>query len=76
VVTTPVPAVVELVGDGAALFRPGDVDGLTATLCDLLGDEAARAALARRGADRVRGLRWQATAQATAAVYRSLGLAV
>ncbi len=76
VVTTPVPAVVELVGDGAALFRPGDVDGLTATLCDLLGDEAARAALARRGADRVRGLHWQATAQATAAVYRSLGLAV
>jgi glycosyltransferase involved in cell wall biosynthesis len=29
VVTTPVPAVTEVVGDGAATFRPGDVDGLS-----------------------------------------------
>jgi glycosyltransferase involved in cell wall biosynthesis len=76
VVSTPVPAVVELVGDGAATFRPGDVDGLTATLTELLADGDARTELARRGADGVRGLSWQATARATAAVYRSLGLAV
>ena len=56
VVTTPVPAVAEVVGDGAATFRPGDVDGLTATLRELLEDEAARADLARRGAERVRCL--------------------
>ena len=29
VVSTPVPSVVEMVGDGAETFRPGDVDGLT-----------------------------------------------
>jgi len=76
VVSTPVPAVVEVVGDGAATFRPGDVDGLTATLRELLGDEDARADLARRGADRVRSLSWSATARGTAAAYRSLGMAV
>ncbi len=42
VVSTPVPAVVEVVGDGAATFRPGDVDGLAGTLRDLLADEGRR----------------------------------
>jgi glycosyltransferase involved in cell wall biosynthesis len=76
VISTPVPAVVEVVGDGAALFRPGDVPGLTATLRDLLADEPRRAELARTGAERVERLSWRATARATADAYRSLGLAV
>jgi glycosyltransferase involved in cell wall biosynthesis len=76
VVTTPVPAVVEVVGDAAATFRPGDVDGLTGTLRDLLADEEGRQDLARQGAARVRHLSWQDTAQATAQTYRSLGLSV
>jgi glycosyltransferase involved in cell wall biosynthesis len=76
VVSTPVPAVVEVVGDGAATFRPGDVEGLTGTLSDLLGDEARRVDLARTGAERVRSLSWRDTARGTAAAYRSLGLAV
>jgi glycosyltransferase involved in cell wall biosynthesis len=76
VVSTPVPVVVEVVGDGAETFRPGDVEGLTATLRELLHDDARRAELAVRGSERVRGLTWARTAGATAQVYRSLGLAV
>jgi glycosyltransferase involved in cell wall biosynthesis len=76
VVSTPVPAVVEVVGEAAATFRPGDVDGLAKTLRELLSDEARRMELARDGAERVRGLSWRDTARATAQTYRSLGLAV
>jgi glycosyltransferase involved in cell wall biosynthesis len=76
VVTTPVPAVVEVVGDGAATFRPGDVEGLTAILRDLLDDGSLRAALAERGAARAATLSWASTAHGTAAAYRSVGLAV
>ena len=76
VVSTPVPAVVEVAGDGAATFRPGDVDGLTATLTRLLSDDGYRSELARRGRQRVAALSWARTASATADVYRSLGLAV
>lgn len=76
VVSTPVPAIVEVVGDGAETFRPGDVEGLTQTLRHLLGDDARRIQLAERGTKRVMGLSWTRTAQATAGVYRSLGLAL
>ncbi len=76
VVTTPVPSVTELVGDGAELFRPGDVDGLTETVRQLVHDEPRRAELAGRGSRRVAGLSWFRTARQTADVYRSLGLAV
>ena len=76
VVSTPVPAVVEVVGDAAATFRPGDVDGLTRTLCELLADEGYRHELARQGAARVRHLSWKDTARGTAETYRSLGLAL
>ena len=76
VVSTPVPAVVEVVGDAAATFLPGDVAGLSGTLRALLEDEGCRQDLAREGARRVSGLSWGDTARATAATYRSLGLAV
>ncbi len=75
VVSTPVPAVVEVVGDGAATFHVGDVDGLVAVLRPLLEDEAAREELARRGQERVRALSWGVAAERTLAVYRSLGVA-
>jgi glycosyltransferase involved in cell wall biosynthesis len=76
VVSTPVPAVVEVVGDGAATFRPGDVQGLSRILRDLLGDDSHRAALAARGAAMVATLSWARTAHGTADAYRSVGLAV
>jgi glycosyltransferase involved in cell wall biosynthesis len=76
VVSTPVPSIIEVVGDGAETFQPGDVDGLTATLRGLVGDESRRSELARRGSGRVQGLSWARSARATADVYRSLGVNV
>jgi glycosyltransferase involved in cell wall biosynthesis len=76
VVSTPVPAVAEVVGEGAATFTPGDVDGLAAVLTSLLTDDDERTALAIRGVEAVRTLTWDRAARATADVYRSLGLAV
>lgn len=76
VVSTPVPAVVEVAGDGVETFRPGDVDGLTATLRRLLCDEDHRVELAERGRRRVGELSWARTAADTADVYRSLGVPV
>ncbi len=74
VVSTPVPAVVEVARDAAATFRPGDVEGLSATLGALLHDDDRRAELAERGRQRIGGLSWARTADRTADVYRSLGL--
>ena len=76
VISTPVPSIVEIVGDGAETFRPGDVDGLTNTVHELIADEPRRAELAGRGRRRVEALSWDRTARATADVYRSLGLPV
>ncbi|MBV8463478.1 MAG: glycosyltransferase family 4 protein [Acidimicrobiales bacterium] len=76
VVSTPVPSIVEVVGDGAVTFRPGDVDGLTDALRELVSDPEGRRDLARRGAERVAALSWPRTAAATAAVYRSVGCSV
>jgi glycosyltransferase involved in cell wall biosynthesis len=76
VVSTPVPAVVEVAGDGAATFLPGDAAGLTAVLDRLVADEDFRVELAERGRLRAATLSWARTATATADVYRSLGLAV
>lgn len=76
VVSTPVPAVTEVLGDGAAQFRAGDVEGLSKTLRDLAADPARRAELAARGTARVAGLSWDRTAASTASVYRRLGVDV
>jgi len=76
VVSTPVPSVTELIGDGVEVFVPGDVEGLSLTLHQLVSDPARRRELAERGARRVASLSWKETAEGTAAVYRSLGLAI
>jgi glycosyltransferase involved in cell wall biosynthesis len=76
VVSTEVPSIVEIVGDGAETFRPGDVTGLAATLHELIEDDPRRSELARRGLRRAQALSWERTARATAGVYRSLGLKV
>jgi len=80
VVTTPVPVVTEVVVGGAGgapaaeVFRPGDVDGLTAILRRLLADRTQREELAERGVALAGTLNWRRTGQATADVYRSLGM--
>ncbi len=76
VVSTPVPSVEEVVGPGAETFRPGDTEGLTRLLRDLIADDDRRAELARRGAGLVGELTWHRTALATAAAYRSIGVSV
>ena len=63
VVSTPVPAVAEVVGAGAAMFTPGDVDGLADTLRELLADEERRFELAERGKRAVAQLTWDRTAR-------------
>jgi glycosyltransferase involved in cell wall biosynthesis len=75
VVTTAVPAVAEVVGEGAATFRPGDAEGLGRLLRDLLADEARRTELAAEGRRRVQTLSWARAAAETVSVYRSVGVA-
>ena len=70
-----IPPLVEALGDAAALVPHGDDAGLRAALRALVLDSDerdARIAAGRRCADRYT---WAATAEATADVYRGLGLA-
>lgn len=74
VVATRIPALVEVLGNGAALVPPGDVVALARVLRSLFDDEERRQALGAAGRRRVGPLSWKTTATATAEVYRSLGL--
>ncbi|MDQ6949320.1 MAG: glycosyltransferase family 4 protein [Actinomycetota bacterium] len=74
VVATRIPALTEVLGDGAELVPPGDVAALARTLRDLFDNEERRKALGAAGQRRVSLLSWTATATATTDVYRSLGL--
>jgi glycosyltransferase involved in cell wall biosynthesis len=70
-----IPPLVEALGDAAALVPHGDDAGLRAALRALVLDSDerdARIAAGRRCADRYT---WAATAEATADVYRGLGVA-
>jgi glycosyltransferase involved in cell wall biosynthesis len=62
-------ALPETGGEAAEYFDPCDVGEIAAALRRVLGDEARRADLARRGRERAARLSWAATADATAAVY-------
>jgi glycosyltransferase involved in cell wall biosynthesis len=74
VVTTGVPAVIEVVAAGAAVFRSGDVEGLTILVRELLADDDRRRELRRSARSVVGALSWARAARETAAVYRSLGV--
>ncbi len=62
----------EVVGDAAELFSPGEDDDTVAALLRVLGDEAHRAGLLRRGAERASAFSWSLTVAATLDVYRSV----
>jgi glycosyltransferase involved in cell wall biosynthesis len=64
----------EVLGEAAAFATPRDADGLAVTLRALLGDQDRRAELAAAAVEQARRYSWTTTAQATAAVYRSLGV--
>lgn len=70
-----IPPLVEVLGDAAVLVRPGDTEALAAGLAAVAADEARRDELRRAGLVRAARYSWSATAEATAAVYRRLGVA-
>jgi glycosyltransferase involved in cell wall biosynthesis len=62
-------AMEEVVGDGALLFPPGDVEACTSALERLLQDDELRAHLAARGRARAGELTWGNSAQVHATGY-------
>lgn len=60
----------EVLGEGAMLVEPGDVEALAAALGGLAGDEARRRALALAGRARAASFTWSAAARATIEAYR------
>jgi glycosyltransferase involved in cell wall biosynthesis len=65
-------ALPETGGKAAEYFDPGEPHDLDRRLAELLADAQRRADLSRRGLARAAQFSWQATARATAAVYREL----
>jgi glycosyltransferase involved in cell wall biosynthesis len=72
VVTTDASCLPEVAGGAAILVRPGDVGALTDALDGLLRDDASRARLAEAGRVHAAGFTVAASAEAQAAVYRSV----
>jgi glycosyltransferase involved in cell wall biosynthesis len=75
VVAYAIPPLVELLGSAAALTRPGDVTQLAQAIRSIVADQGHRSALVAAGLALVSTLSWEASAAATADVYRRLGLA-
>ena len=69
-----IPPLVETLGDTAVLSPPGDVVALAKALRSLMDDDDRREDLRSAGRSMAARLSWRATAQATAAVYRGLGI--
>jgi len=66
------PALREVAGDAAVYFDPHDTASIARAIADLLGDEAKRGLLTRRGKERAAALTWDAAAGATARLYRDV----
>jgi glycosyltransferase involved in cell wall biosynthesis len=69
VVASAIPAHVELAGDAARLFPPGEIGALTAAIDELLRDRAARDDLRRRALERARQYQVANTVDGHLAVY-------
>lgn len=76
VVTSEVASLPEILGDAGVLVPPGDAEKLAVALRALVDDESWRRELSGRGQARAGEFSWSRTAEMTADVYRSLGLAV
>ncbi|MGH9154379.1 MAG: glycosyltransferase family 4 protein [Acidimicrobiales bacterium] len=74
VVASRVGALSEVLGAAAVLVPPGDLDGLASALSRLLADPDERSVRSAAGLAHARRYTWTATAEATVAVYRTLGL--
>jgi glycosyltransferase involved in cell wall biosynthesis len=69
VVASAAGAVPEVVGDGAVLVPPRDVDALASALVRVLGDTEARAALVDKGRCRAAQFTWEACGAGLAELY-------
>ncbi len=69
VVASAAGAVPEIVGDGAILVPPRDVDALGAALVSVLDDPDRRAALVEKGTCRARHFTWDACGAGLAGLY-------
>ncbi|MBW3555307.1 MAG: glycosyltransferase family 4 protein [Actinobacteria bacterium] len=74
VVASRVASLPEVLGDAAWLVPPGDGERLAGAIREALADDERRREMARAGTERAAAFTWTATASATAAVYRSLGV--
>lgn len=74
VVTTPVPGVVELVGDDACTVVPGDAAALAGAIRALAADPDHRTELAERCRRRATSRTWVDVADETLALYRRAGV--
>lgn len=69
-VVSDLPALREVLGDGARFVPPGDEDALAAALADLAADDAARADLAARAHAHAAPRTWAAAGAGVAATLR------
>jgi len=76
VMATRCGALPDVAGDGIEFVPAGDATAQARVLRDLVHDPARRAERARAGEAAAARLSWDATARATIAVYRSLGVSV
>ncbi|MCU1692040.1 MAG: glycosyltransferase [Frankiales bacterium] len=74
VVASRVGALPETLGEAAVLVPSRDPEALTTALRELLADPDRRSGLGQAGLERAASSRWSATADATRATYRSLGM--
>lgn len=71
VVAADAPAIVEVVGDAARIFRADDIDDLATALVEI-SDIETRRGLAAAGVRRAQQFTWRRTAEATANAYSEL----
>jgi glycosyltransferase involved in cell wall biosynthesis len=69
VVTSNVSSLPEVVGDAAVLIDPMDAGAIADAIARVLGDEALRAELVRRGLDRVTAFSWERSVARVREVY-------
>jgi len=70
VLTSDLPVLREVAGNGALLVDPREVAAIAEGLLRIGGDECLRRELAARGRARAAGFRWEKTAERILAIYR------
>jgi glycosyltransferase involved in cell wall biosynthesis len=72
VITSNVSSLPEVVGDAAVLIDPRDAASIATAMARVIGDEALRADLVRRGHERVKAFSWERSVSRVQQVYREL----